>query len=142
MKRIHVLKTTARPSDFSELFTALRELGLRGGWLDYEEHGDAPSGLEAAAAAGALRAVGVGRHRVLTVKPIAGAAVLRDLLREHFAGCRVVIVRGTIEAPVIEPAKAGWAIREEGGAERPWTSRGLAEALRKPRLPGSSGDSR
>jgi hypothetical protein len=51
-----------------------------------------PDSLERAATAGVLRAVSVGGGRTVTVKPMRGEPVLRDVLREHFRGCALVLV--------------------------------------------------
>lgn len=133
MKRSHLLRSEVEPWGLEELVEALGRLGLRAGWLDLEGRADSPSPLAEAAGAGVLRAVSVGGGRVVSVKPVAGPTVLRDLLREHFAGCAVVVVRGEVEAPKLERAGNRWVL-----GERSFTSDELARALRKPELPGSS----
>ena len=93
-----------------------------------------PASLEAAAAAGCLRAVAAGGGRTVAVKPVAGPPVLRDLLREHFLGCALVLVRGDVDAPrVVAAAGGGWTVATAGGAVRSYTMDQLAAALRKPR---------
>ncbi len=134
MKHIHVLRTTCAAADFRPLFAALAALGLRVGWLDMESTAGAPPELEQAAAQGAFRAVGVTANRVLTVKPVHGATVLKDLLREYFAGCRLVVIRGGLDAPELLVAPDGYRVRFEDGTERDFSSEALAKALRKPRL--------
>lgn len=102
MKRPVLLAVDARASTYSALLTALAEAGERAGWLELGAPGvTPPESLEEAAVAGTLRAVAVGGQRVTTVKPIRGPAVLDDLLREHFRGCRLVLVRGG-EGPDVE----------------------------------------
>ena len=94
----------------------------------------APPDLERAAAMGCLRAVAAGAGRTVAVKPLSGPPVLRDLLREHFLGCRLVLVRGAADAPLLTPAAgAAWAVTPTAGAARSYTMDELAAALRKPR---------
>ena len=77
------------------LFAAARERGraASAGSISRRRR-RAARGSTRAAALGALRAVAAGGGRVGRVKPLRGAPVLRDLLREHFLGCAVVLVRG------------------------------------------------
>ena len=145
MKRVHLLRTSAAPEEFTGLFAALREIGLRAGWLDLAETSgpDASSAetaevlaaLEAAASAGAFRAVGVGGGRVVTVKPVSGPSVLKDLLREHLSGCRLVVVRGLVEAPEIVPVDDGWQVSDGPERRKTLTTVAVAKALRKPGFP-------
>jgi len=141
--RIHLLRVEDGPEVFGELIAAARGLGLRVGWLDLAEPVPLPPDLETAAAAGALRAVAVGGGRSAAVKPLRGAAVLGDLLREHFRGCALVLIRG--ETAALLPAGAGeavarlardgaaWRIEPPGAAAVPFTTADLAAALRRPR---------
>lgn len=100
----HVLVVEDDPADFTAIFDAARQEGLRIGWLrwaprstdgstDETAAGSVPPDLEAAAASGVLRAVAVAPGRTISVKPRRGDAVLRDVLREHFRGCALVLVR-------------------------------------------------
>ena len=139
MKLIHVLRTSITASDCRPLFKAAAALGVRVGWLDLESTAAVPPELEEAAAQGAFRAVGVSAARVLTVKPVKGASVLKDLLREHFVGCRLVVIRGDLDAPELLGAPGGYRVRFEDGAEKDFSAEALAKALRKPRLRESSG---
>lgn len=134
MKHIHLLRTTRDALDFHPLFAAATALGVRVGWLDMESTAGAPRELEEAATQGAFRAVGVTENRVLTVKPVRGATVLKDLLREHFAGCRLVVIRGGLDVPELLVAADGYRVRFEDGTEKDFSSEALAKALRKPRL--------
>ena len=134
MKHIHLLRTTRDPVDFQPLFAAASALGLRIGWLDLESTADAPPELKEAAAQGAFRSVGVTADRVLTVKPVKGATVVKDLLREHFAGCRLVLIRGNHDAPELPVAAGGYRVRFADGADKDFSAEALAKALRKPRL--------
>jgi hypothetical protein len=136
MKSPHLLRVTLPPDRFSTLIEAARALKLRVGWLDWPGRPDevpAPSSLEVAAALGVLRAVAVGEGRVVTVKPLRGRPVLKDLLREHFLGCALVLVRGEVDAPALEPDGDAWRLQLPENASRRLTSAELAAALRKPR---------
>lgn len=133
MKSPHLLRVGDPPERFAPLIEAARALGLRIGWL--EMGGTAhpvPPALEVAAGLGVLRAVEVGEGRSVAVKPMRGAPVLKDLLREHFRGCALVLVRGEVEAPRLEPEEGDWRLQVPGEASRRLTTAGLAEALRKP----------
>jgi hypothetical protein len=128
------------PDRFAPLVEAARALGLRIGWLDLggPEASPAPvppvpEALESAAALGVLRAVSVAGGRTVTVKPLRGAPVLRDLLREHFRGCVLVLVRGELDAPALGPDGDGWRVAPPGAATLRYTADQLAAALRKPR---------
>jgi hypothetical protein len=87
---------------FAALFAAAKENGVRIGWLDLATVAEPPAPLVAAAGAGAAKVVSATAGRVLVLKPTKGAAVLRDLLREHFLGCAVVLVRGHAGRPRLE----------------------------------------
>ncbi len=151
MKRIHLLRLSwgaEGPDALQRLFAAARAAGVRIGWLDLAEAPPprGPDGLEPAAAAGAFRAVAVGGGRAVSVKTTSGPPVLGDLLREHFLGCALVVVRepgaGTVEgrlaaelaaAPRLEPAGGGWRVTAAGAAAREAASDELVARLRKPR---------
>jgi hypothetical protein len=90
----HVLRVEEDPQRFAPLLAAIAAAGLRAGWLELRQPEAAAASLEAAAALGALRAVAAGGGRSVAVKPLRGEPVLRDLLREHFRGCALVLVRG------------------------------------------------
>ncbi|MCP4200642.1 MAG: hypothetical protein GY769_01750 [bacterium] len=139
MKRIHILRTTSAAAEYESLFAAAADLGLRIGWLDLAGDAGIPAELEEAARLGALRAVGVTANRVVTVKPVRGAKVLKDLLREHFSGCRLVVIRGELEAPELEVALDGYRVRFEDGTAKDFSAKALARALRSPRLRGAAG---
>jgi hypothetical protein len=133
VKAPHLLRVEEGPERYAELVAALRGAGLRVGWLELGRETEAPPGLERAAALGCLRAVAAGEGRTVAVKPLAGPPVLRDLLREHFLGCRLVLVRGALEAPLLAPGTGGaWSVTAAEGA-RSCTAEELAAALRKPR---------
>lgn len=129
----HLLRVDQGPAAFAPLIAAARELGLRVGWLELAAPAPLPADLETAAAAGALRAVAVGGGRSAAIKPLRGEPVLRDLLREHFRGCALVLVRGEVAAPSLDRDGDGWRIAPPGAAAQTFTSPDLAAALRRPR---------
>jgi hypothetical protein len=129
----HLLRVTDAPEVFAPLIEAARALGLRIGWLDLGEAvSPVPDALESAAALGTLRAVAVGEGRTVAVKPLRGATVLKDLLREHFRGCALVLVRGEVDAPRLEREGEGWTLFLPEGASRRRSTAELAESLRRP----------
>jgi hypothetical protein len=138
----HLLLVEAGPEGFASLFQALSAAGLRAGWLELRRPEPAAAGLEAAAALGARRAVAVGGGRSVAVKPLRGEPVLRDLLREHFPGCALVLVRLAEGAaapaplatvPALFAEGEGWRVEPPGdaAAQRHDTA-GLVAALRRP----------
>jgi hypothetical protein len=137
MKRPHLLVVEEGPERFAPLFAAAREIGLRIGWLDLPDPTapppSLPADLEAAAALGALRAVSAGDGRSVAVKPLRGAPVLGDLLREHFRGSALVLVRGAILAPRLTLEGESWKVAPPGEAARLYTTGDFAAALRRPR---------
>lgn len=131
----HLLRVERPVAELEELIAEVRNQGERVGWLELPpvRPEPVPAPLAAAAERGVLRAVAVGGGRSVAVKPIQGAPVLRDLLREHFRGCALVLVRGEVEAPLVEPRGDGWAVALADGVERRFTTEELVAALRKPR---------
>jgi hypothetical protein len=132
VKAPHLLRVEEGPDRFAPLIEAARALGLRAGWLDLGAAPVPPADLESAASLGVLRAVAVGEGRAVAVKPLRGAPVLKDLLREHFQGCALVLVRGPVNAPRLAPDGDGWRVEPSGAASRLYKSEDLASALRKP----------
>jgi hypothetical protein len=133
--RTHLLRLDLPASGCVELFAAARALDLRIGWLELAPEAapaPLPPSLAQAADAGALRAVAIGGTRSVAVKPMRGAPVLKDVLREHFTGCALVLVRGEIDLPRLERDGEGWRVRLDGESRR-YTAEQLARALRKPR---------
>ncbi len=135
----HLLRVTDPPERFAALIKAARAEGMRVGWL---EMGDlaaepVPEALASSSGLGVLRAVSVGGGRSVAVKPMRGAPVLRDLLREHFRGCSLVLVRGSeIDAPGLEPAGADggeWRMLVRGFADRVHPTAELVASLRSPK---------
>lgn len=123
------------PGEFASLFAAARAAGERIGWLDLTGATAAPvpADLERAAGLGALRAVAVAAGRTVVVKPVAGPAVLRDLLREHFRGCFAVLVRGLEGWPRLRPAGEAFALSTAADRTRDIGAVDLVARLRRPR---------
>ncbi|HXO27173.1 MAG TPA: hypothetical protein VOA80_07515, partial [Thermoanaerobaculia bacterium] len=115
----------------------LAAAGLRAGWLELGPAEPAAASLESAAALGARRAVAAGGGRSVAVKALRGEPVLRDLLREHFPGCALVLVRvrgAEPPAPALFPSGDGWRIARAGDAAvQQLDTPGLVAALRRPR---------
>jgi hypothetical protein len=134
MRSPHLLRVAEEPARFAPLVAAARALGLRVGWLELDAvPGPVPGSLHSAADLGVLRAVAVGKGRSVAVKPLRGEPVLRDLLREHFQGCALVLVRGEIEAPTLRTEGDSWIVQPPGAASRSYTVEQLAASLRRPR---------
>jgi len=143
------LLRVARPVvQFEALIAAVRQDGGRVGWLrlapsaDSPVPGPLPEELEAAAKNEVLRAVAVGGGRSVAVKPMRGEPVLRDLLREHFRGCVLVLVRGELpghgeDIPQLELGEGGFTVTLPGHSPRHFTIGELIGALRRPRPWGS-----
>lgn len=98
-----------------------------------ERHGHSTE-LEEAAALGAFRVVGAAGDRVIAVKPVRGAKVLKDLLREYFAGCRLVVIRGELDVPELSVVESGYRVRFEDGTEKDLSAEALAKVLRKRKM--------
>jgi hypothetical protein len=108
---------------------------VRIGWLDLTTEPEPPSGLAAAAAGGALRAVSVVGRQVVSVKSMGGEPVLRDVVREHFTGCRLLLVRGELNAPTLLPKSGAWILRRLDGTEKIFSTAEFLAALRSPSFP-------
>jgi len=136
MTRPHLLVVEEGPERFGPLFAAVREIGLRIGWLDFPAPAPPPplpADLEAAAGLGALRAVAAGGGRSIAVKPLRGAPVLPDLLREHFRGCALVLVRGEVEAPVLAAHGEDFQVTLSKDVVRLYSAVGVTAILCRPR---------
>jgi hypothetical protein len=134
LKSPHLLRVEDFPATLAPLIEAARTLGLRIGWLELDGKAHpVPPVLDVAAGLGVLRAVEVGDGRTIAVKPMRGAPVLKDLLREHFRGCALVLVRGEVDAPSLRSEDGGWIVAPPGGAPRRFSAEELATALRQPR---------
>jgi len=130
MKAPALVAVDQPPESFSELFSFARRQGLRIGWLDLTLRADAPPAP--AVDAGAFKGVVVGEGRVVATKRIAGETVLRDLLREHFVGCAVVLVRGHQAEPRLRTENGEWSL-DEAGAARAYSIEALLRRLLRPR---------
>jgi len=142
----HLLRVEEGPERFAPLLAAIAAAGLRAGWLELGAAEPAAASLESAAALGARRAVAAGGGRSVALKPLRGEPVLRDLLREHFPGCALVLVRvcgaeptvpagvPLAPAPALFPSGDGWRVARAGdAAAQQFDTPGLLAALRKPR---------
>jgi hypothetical protein len=138
MKAPHLLRVTAGPETFGPLFDAAGEAGLRIGWLDLTQEDPVAPGLDGAAKLGAARAVAAGPRGTVAVKRRRGPVVLADLLREHFLGCCLVLVRGILgEIALLDPraaetAEVSWTVAPAAGKPRVYGSAELIAALRRP----------
>jgi hypothetical protein len=141
----HALRVTEGSAAFRSLCAAIEREGERAGWLDLSASSSvrapAPApdaapdaGLDAALVDGAWKAVGVEAGRSVAIKRRRGAPVLRDLLREHFSGCRLVLVHGEAPLPLLRSRGDDWEIEVAGGETRRLTTAELVRALRSPRL--------
>ena len=148
MRQPHLLRVEEGPERFAPLLAAAAAAGLRAGWLELGPAAPAAASLEHAAALGARRAVAAGGGRSVAVKALRGEPVLRDLLREHFPGCALVLVWvrvGGVEppapagvpivpAPALFPSGDGWRVARTGdAAAQQFDTPGLLAALRRPR---------
>lgn len=136
MKSPHLLCVEEGPEPFALLVAAARAEGLRIGWLELSEALPLPETLQTAADQGVLRAVSVGGGRTVAVKPLRGAPVMKDILREHFLGCALVLVRGEVVAPRLRADGEAWRMAAAGGpeqaAEQALTTEQLLGKIRSP----------
>lgn len=133
--KAHLLRVQAPATGFAALFAAARAFDLRIGWLELElsaPPAPLPPSLEEAAGCGAQVAVAVGGGRSVALKPMRGGPVLRDLLREHFRGCALVLVRGQLDLPRLEASGEAWRVWLDDES-RSFTTDRLIQALRRPR---------
>lgn len=136
MRTPHLLRVAEGPEVFADLLRAVEGAGLRAGWLENSQPAP-PADLGVAAELGVLRAVAVGESGAIIVKPRRGRPVLRDLLREHFRGCAIVLFRqmppgGPADAPRLEGGEEGWRITFADGGHRSFGTEALVAALRRP----------
>ena len=132
MKAPHLLRVEEAPEQFASLVEAARAGGLRVGWLELADVAPLPEVLESAAGLGVLRAVSVGDGRTVAVKPLRGAPVLKDVLREHFLGCALALVRGEVEAPRLRREGEGWVVEVQDQAGKAFSTEKLVAELRSP----------
>lgn len=129
-----LLRVVSSHESFLELFSAGRARKVLIGWLDLESASRPPSDLAEAAANGALRAVSITGRDVVSVKRLGGSPVLRDVVREHFTGCRLLLVRGDVEAAVLAPASGGWTVQWQEKGEASFSTAEFFDALRSPKF--------
>jgi hypothetical protein len=132
LKAPHLLRVEEDPEQFAPVVEAARAEGLRVGWLELAEVAPLPEVLECAAGLGVLRAVAVGNGRTVAVKPMRGAPVLKDVLREHFLGCALVLVRGEVEAARLRLKDDGWVVEVQDQTGRAYSTEKLVAELRSP----------
>lgn len=134
MRRIHLLRVAGEAHVFGPLLVAAAAAGLRVGWLELEAPPPPPEALRAVLRAGGERAVAVGADWTLAVRPRKGAAALRELLRQQFLGCTLVLVHGEVDAPTLEATEDGvWRVRVGEARERRLSVDQMLAALRQPR---------
>lgn len=138
MKTPHLLSVDEGLGAFSALISAASELGLRVGWLELGEDLEVGGCLEGAASSALLRAVAAGPKSTVVVKPRRGQAVLKDLLREHFRGAALVLVRTSVELSQLRSEGELWRLVPPSGSEVIWSTSELVRALRRPRLLGAA----
>src|SRR5581483_3598750 len=102
----HLLRVEDGPQAFAPLLAAATAAGARVGWLELAAiaHLDEPSlpePLASVLAAGGERAVVIGATFSLSARRRKGSPVLRDVLRQQFLGCALVLARGDVEAPLL-----------------------------------------
>jgi hypothetical protein len=144
MRRIHLLRVVEDPAAFARLFATADGAGMRIGWLELAAEPaaaptpdgavDLPAALRQAVLAGGARAVRVGGDHTATLRARKGPIPLRELLRQQFLGCALVLVRGTVEAPLLEgEADGAWQVSIRDAGARRFTAEALVAALRQPR---------
>ena len=126
------------------LIQVLVEAGVRVGWLEIGSAGPIDPGLESVVAAGAFRAVAVSPGRSVAVKGLVGPAVIEDLAREYFKGCRLILLVGVdgVEVvrrqadplPRLQRKDRSWQLTSSAGESRTLSPETLLEALRRPVL--------
>lgn len=138
--RIHVYRVEEGAEAFESLLAAAAARGVRVGWLELRAPAAVDSGLALATAAGAARGVVVGDGCSVAVKRLKGPAVLRDLLREHFLGCRAVLVLGLentaraaeLGAPRLRPSGDDWSLQPPSSPASVLSTAELLDGLRRP----------
>ena len=135
----HALRVTESSAAFRSLYEAIERGGGRAGWLDLGAVAPAPASdpardgeLGASLGDCVWKAVGVESGRVVSIKRRRGAPVLRDLLREHFRGCSLVLVRGDAPLPLLRSRGDDWEIDSASGELLRLTTAELVSALRSP----------
>jgi hypothetical protein len=123
--------------EFAPLFAAVRQAGLKAGFLEWRpDQAAAPfdpaDPLTQAAGLEALRAVRVDAGPTRVLKPHRGKLVLQDVLAEHFRGAALVLIAGAVDAPLLKPFGESFQV-EKAGATFTLTCTALVALLHKPR---------
>lgn len=138
--------------EFAPLIAAVRHDGGRVGWLDWTPHRILDSSrLDRAAESGLLRSVAVDARGSVAVKPRSGPPTLRDVVREHFRGCALVLVAAPTaddledasrrpeassplsSSPLLEPSDDGrWRLSLDD-RQRAFDTSSVVSRLRRPR---------
>lgn len=129
-----LLAVAGEAVDLEPLFAAARERAIRVGWLELDSDALPPPSLAGAPLSGAFRVVAIGNLRSIAVKAMKGPPVLRDVLREHFLGADVVLVRGLDLFPQLIREGDAWRLRESAARERRMSLEELLTRLRKPAM--------
>ena len=132
MKTPALVAVEAEEREFEALFAAARRRGVRVGWLELAGASALPAPWAERAAAGPAKHLTVGAEGSVAVKPRRGAPVLRDLLREHFVGFELVLVRGHAGAPRLVPQAEEFRLETAGGAPRSLAAEALLDELLRP----------
>jgi hypothetical protein len=132
-----VLETRTGRDEFHPLVEAAHEAGFRVGWLEWSQAHPLPAVLEGALDRGSpFRTVTVAPSGVVAAKRVEGAPVLKDLLREYFSGCRLVLLRGgdrgRTHLPSIDPDDGGWLLTFPDGISRRGTTEDIVRNLSRP----------
>ena len=136
MRRIHLLRVEGAPDVYAPLLAAAAAAGMRVGWLELQDAPPAPPLLQNVLQAGSDRVVAIGESWTLAARPRKGPARLRELLRQQFLGCALVLVRGNVDtpAPTLSANDDGsWRVTISDAVERRLTTEQLVAALREPR---------
>ena len=131
---LHLLRVEEEARVFGPLLVAAAAGGVRVGWLELREPPPPPESLRAVLTAGGTHAVAVAEGWSVAVRARKGPARLGDVLRQQFLGCGLVLARGDVAAPLLQPAEeGGWRVTGAGGGTRRFAIDELLAALRQPR---------
>lgn len=81
----------------------------------------------------------MGEGRALALKSLRGEPVLRDLVREHFLGCHLVLVHGGGDLPKLTVNGDRWSVEATAGTRLRFGLAELVALLSKPRPPWLKG---
>ena len=121
MKRIHCLNYGGDEGKLGELITTATSRGLRLGFLDLETQEQVALYQEQVTPWAKI--VQVGERANLTLKRRRGPWILKDLLREHFRGFDLVLVKGAAEFPELSVVNKEWLLSFPGKKMRLSTDR-------------------